>query len=86
MTVTVPPGKIQSLRDFAASVLWEGTISLHDAERILGLMESMRPVAPFAALHYRSLKTTFACAKTHGRDLNQILTLSSASVVIWVSE
>ena len=44
MTATLPGDKISSLKDFASITLNDGFISVHDAEKILGLIESVRPV------------------------------------------
>ena len=56
MTATLPGDKISSLKDFASITLNDGFISVHDAEKILGLIESVRHVSvtTMAALHYRS--------------------------------
>ena len=56
MTATLPGDNISSLKDFASITLNDGFISVHDAEKILGLIESVRHVSvtTMAALHYRS--------------------------------
>ena len=40
-----------------------GVVSVHDAEQILGTMESVRPVTPLCALHYRALQKQLLKAK-----------------------
>ena len=63
-------------------------VSVHDAERILGTMESVRPVTPLCALHYRALQKQLLKAKTFARRPRQIIHLSSktiSSLAWWVS-
>ena len=56
MTATLPDAKISRLQTFAKTTLVEKSVSVHNAERLLGLMESVRPVVPLAAFHYRGLQ------------------------------
>ena len=85
MTVKCPPEKITRLKQKASKALKEGLISLHDCESLLGFMESVRPVTPFAALHYRPIQRQLLHAKHHGRKPNQIIYLSNKSVaaLVW---
>ena len=79
MTATLPQEKIDRLRDFSLSVLKEGSITVHDCEKILGQIESVRPVTPLAACHYRGLQLQLLKAKAIVRDPNQIIFLSQTS-------
>ena len=58
-----------------------GVISVHDAERMLGLMESVRPVTPLAALHYRSVQKQLLRAKFVVRKPGQTIHLSRKSLL-----
>ena len=42
-------------------------VSVHNAEKILGTMESVRPVTPLCALHYRTLQKQLLKAKVFVR-------------------
>ena len=42
-------------------------VSVHDAEKILGTMESVRPVTPLCALHYRALQKQLIKSKSFAR-------------------
>ena len=85
MTVKCPPEKITRLKQKASKALKEGLISVHDCESLLGFMESVRPVTPFAALHYRPIQRQLLHAKHHGRKPNQMIYLSNKSVaaLVW---
>ena len=64
-----------------------GVVSVHDAERILGTMESVRPVTPLCALHYRAFQKQLLKAKTFVRRPRDIIHLSSktiSSLAWWV--
>jgi hypothetical protein len=56
MIAKCPEDKMQRIVDTAAAVLDKGWISVHGAERLLGRMESVRPVTPLAALFYRNFQ------------------------------
>ena len=65
-----------------------GYIPVLQLERMLGYMESVRPVTPLAALHYRSIQRQLIAAKSHHRRPAQVSHLSSkslASLKWWVS-
>ena len=89
MTATCPAVKVERLRDFAKSALSSGFLTVHDAEKLIGTMESVRPVTPFAALHYRGIQKQLLLAKRPHRNPKQILTLSvksTAELLWWVSD
>ena len=65
-----------------------GIVTVHDAERILGTMESVRPVSPLCALHYRAFQKQLLGAKASAQCPKQVIHLSSkiiASLAWWVS-
>ena len=51
MTVSCPPDKIARLQSICRNVMKAGIVTMHDAERILGTIESVRPVTPLCPLH-----------------------------------
>ena len=55
MTVSCPADKIAILQSSCRNLMVVKVVSVHDAEKILGTMESVRPVTPLCALHYRAL-------------------------------
>lgn len=88
MTISCPADKIDRLQSQCRTALTSGFISVHDAERMLGLMESVRPVTPLAALHYRSVQKQLLRAKSVVRRPGQIIFLSRKSLLSlswWVS-
>ena len=88
MTVSCPPDKIVRLQSMCKTVMRTGIVTVHDAERILGTMESVRPVTPLCALHYRTFQKQLLRAKTFVRRPKQIIYLSSKSIssfAWWVS-
>ena len=88
MTVSCPSDKIVRLQSMCKNVMRTGIVTVHDAERILGTMESVRPVTPLCALHYRSFQKQLLRAKASVRHPKQIIYLSSksiASLAWWVS-
>ena len=61
---------------------------MHDAERILRTMESVRPVTPFCAMHYRSFQKQLLRAKANLRHPSELIHLSSktiSSLAWWIS-
>ena len=65
-----------------------GVVSVHDAEQILGIMESVRPVTPLCALHYRAFQKQLLKAKAFVRRPNQVIHLSPKTIYSfawWVS-
>ena len=79
MTASCPQKKMERLRDFAASLLKDGFLTVHQGEKILGQMESVRPVTPFAALHYRALQKQILKAKFPVRIPSKIIFLTQHS-------
>ena len=87
MTVSCPPDKVLRLQSMAKNLMKTGFVTVHDAEQILGTMESVRPVTPLCALHYRSLQKQLLRAKVSVRRPHQIIYLSPksiASLAWWV--
>ena len=58
----------------------DGVVSVWDAERILSTMESVRPVTPLCAMHYRSFQRQLLKAKAHARHPHQKIFLSSKTI------
>ena len=88
MTISCPPDKVARLQSMCKEAMKSGVVTVHDAERILGTMESVRPVTPLAALRYRSFQKQLLRAKTHVRRPKQIIHLTSKSIsslAWWVS-
>ena len=88
MTISCPIDKVIRLQDKCKIALKNGFVSVHDLERILGTMESVRPSTPWAALHYRHLQRQLISAKRSVRRPNKILSLSQKSLMNlrwWVS-
>ena len=79
MTATCPSAKIERLQNEAKSALDKGFITVHEAEKLLGLMESMRPVTPLAAYHFRSLQKQLLLAKKFKRIPSKCIPLSQES-------
>ena len=80
MTIRCPSDKILRLQTFCKSTMIQGWITVHDLERMLGLMESVRPVTPLAALHYRSLQRQLLQAKFPVRKPSKVIHLSTKSL------
>ena len=88
MTISCPQDKIERLQGMCAKAMAEGVIMVHDAEKLLGTMESVRPVTPLAALRYRPLQRQLLRAKCKVRKPGQLIHLSSKSTTAlawWVS-
>ena len=88
MTISCPPDKIERLRGMCTKVMSEGVVTVHDAEKLLGTMESVRPVTPLAALRYRPFQRQLLRAKCKVRRPGQLIILSSKSIAAlawWVS-
>ena len=88
MTISCPQDKIERLQGMCAKAMAEGVITVHDAEKLLGTMESVRPVTPLAALRYRPLQRQLLRAKCKVRKPGQLIHLSSKSTTAlawWVS-
>ena len=89
MTIACPKDKIDRLRVKSRKALQDGFISVHNLEKLLGTMESVRPATRLAALHYRSLQRQLISAKRFGRRPGKIIALSQKSILNlqwWVSE
>ena len=87
MTVSCPADKIARLQSSCRNLMVAGVVSVHDAERILGTMESVRPVTPLCALHYRAFQKQLLKAKAFVRCPRQIIHLSPktiSSLAWWV--
>ena len=87
MTVSCPADKIARLQSSCRNLMVAGVVSVHDAEWILGTMESVRPVTPLCALHYRAFKKQLLKAKAFVRRPHQIIHLSPktiSSLAWWV--
>ena len=67
MVASCPEDKIQKIVAAASVVRDQGWVSVHEAERLLGRMESVRPVTPLAALHYRYFQAQLLQAIRGGR-------------------
>ena len=65
MTISCPPDKIARLQAACRNLVKDGVMSVLDAEHILGTMESVRPVTPLCAMHYRSLQKQLLKAKAY---------------------
>ena len=85
MTATCPTKKIERLVNDAKTILQAGQMTVHDGEKILGLMESMRPVTPLGAFHYRSLQKQLLIAKRPKRNPSKMIELSKESLnnLVW---
>ena len=51
MTVSCPPDKIARLQSMCRNIMKDGIVTVHDAEHILGTMESVCVVSPLCALY-----------------------------------
>ena len=67
MTVSCPADKIAKLQSSCRNLMVVKIVSVHRAEKTLGTMESMYPVTPLCALHYRALQKQLIMAKSCGR-------------------
>ena len=80
MTISCPQDKVVRLQDFCFKIMQAKLVTVHDAERLLGLMESVRPVTHFAALHYISIQKQLLKVKSYVRKPAQIIFLSHRSI------
>ena len=92
MTISCPSDKIKGLQSICKKALVSTKITVHDCERMLGKMESVRPSSNYAALRYRSIQRQLLITKgrwpTGVRLKNQIIDLSSKSLLSlswWIS-
>ena len=92
MTISCAPDKVVRLQSRCSSALKSGFISAHECERVLGFRESVRPMTPYAALHYSPIQRQLLAVKSswpRGRRYpRQLITLSQktrACLAWWVS-
>ena len=88
MTVKCLAAKVTRLQNVCRTAMIAGHITVLELERMLGYMESVRPVTPMAALHYRSIQRQLIAAKSYHRRPAQVIHLSTkslASLKWWVS-
>ena len=80
MTISCPPDKVARLQASCRNLVRDKVVTVWDAEKILGTMESVRPVTPLCAMHYRSFQKQLLRAKAHVRRPHQIIVLSSKTI------
>ena len=80
MTISCQSVKVIKLRNFCVEIYSKGKITVHNLEKMLGFMESLRPAVPLAALHYRSLQKQLLVAKKGIRIPRKIVFLSQKSL------
>ena len=80
MTISCPKDKILRLQEKCQTALLSRCLSVHDLERLLGTMESVRPSTPLAALHYRSIQKQLLCSKMGKRNPKKVVQLNRKSV------
>ena len=87
MTISCPPPKIERLQEFSRTLLKAKVSSVHDLERLIGTMESVRPSTPLAALKYRNLQKQLLKSKCPDRQPKQLvhLTQKSMAELVWWS-
>ena len=80
MTISCPPDKVAKLQAQCRNLVREKVVTVWNAEKIMGTMESVRPVTPLCAMHYRSLQKQLLKAKAYRRRPNQLIVLSSKTI------
>ena len=88
MSISCPKDKIERLQEKCRNALLSKCLSVHDLERLLGTMESVRPNNPLAALHNRSIQKQLLCSKIGKRNPKKVVLLNRKSVAElkwWVS-
>ena len=88
MTLKCPPEKVIRLQEKSRQAMVDKHISVHNCEKLLGYMESVRPATPFAAMHYRPIQRQLLHAKRNGRTPHKLIHLSTKSIAAltwWVS-
>ena len=68
MTVSCPPDKIARLQSMFRNIMKDDIVTVHDAEHILGIIESVHLVTPLCALHYRAFQKQLLRAKASARS------------------
>ena len=81
MILICPLDKVARLQGKCKVALHDACVSVHDLERLLGTMESVRPSTVLAALHYRSLQRQLLKTKRISRRPRQIILLSQKSLL-----
>ena len=81
MTIRCPLEKVVKLQQRCSIAFRNKFITVHDLERLLGTMESVRPSAYLAALHYRHLQRQLIVAKRHARRPKQIIIFTQKSLI-----
>ena len=66
MSLTCPTVKVERLQKEARVCLEFGSVTVHSMEKLLGLMESVWPATPLAALHYCSVQKLLLKTKATG--------------------
>ena len=79
MTIRCPADKVERLQSHCKTVLSSGCLTVHECEKLLGTMESVRPATKLAALHYRPLQRQLLHAKVGFRDPGKVIFLSPKS-------
>ena len=77
MTATCPEKKVQILKEAALLALKDGLLTVHSAEKRMGLMDSVRPVTQLAALNYRAIQKQLLNTRFPHRNPDQIIYLSN---------
>ena len=84
MTISCPADKVKCIQDMCSTAMQSGSITVHECEKLLGKMESVRPATPFAALRYRPIQRQLLSVKSHWpegcRLARQVIKLSSKSL------
>ena len=89
MTISLHAAKLRRLESRCQTHLQNGLIFVHDLEKLLGTMESVRLCTYLAALHYRYLQKQLIIAKRFGRQPRRKIILLSKSIFNlqwWVSQ
>ena len=81
MTLTCPKDKVVRLQNLCSTALSDEHVTVHNLERMLGTMESVRPSTPLAPLHYRGLQRQLLRAKVSERQPNLVILLSKKSLL-----
>ena len=80
MTARCPPDKLERLQQRCKKAFDDGCLTVHECEKLLGTMESVRPVCPFVALHYRPIQRQFLYAKYTLKRPKMVMKLSKKSL------
>ena len=92
MTISCPLDKVERLQGLCKSALQSKVASVHQLERMLGTMESVRPSTPFAALRYWPLQRQLLKVKTkwpegvrREKEMVKLSPKSLQSLAWWIS-